>query len=310
MDNQADEIQVQLEEVNNEAENETVTLEEAESTEVNSGDSDDELDRYTRGVSKRINKLTAKYKVAEDRAVQAETRYAQMQNELNALRSKQAVLDESYTSEYESRVKSQKEQAQELYRKAKETNDPDLEVKSVELLNKVALEEERVRLAKVQSEQNKAQQYEQVQAQQNVVQRQQPVYDESKPDDKAVAWAEQNSWFQKDRVKTYTAMGIHEDLTNEGYEGTEDEYYQEMDKRLQKVYPDLKSEANKDVNPSVQRVASASNGSRQQAQGKRTGIKISSDHLSVKNNIKPRGMSQKDWLKRIGKEIVKIEGRT
>jgi low affinity Fe/Cu permease len=66
MDNQADEIQVQLEEVNNEAENETVTLEEAESTEVNSGDSDDELDRYTRGVSKRINKLTAKYKVAED----------------------------------------------------------------------------------------------------------------------------------------------------------------------------------------------------------------------------------------------------
>ena len=76
---------------------------------------------------------------------------------------------------------------------------------------------------------------------------------------------------------------------------------------MQKVYPDLKSEANKDVNPSVQRVASASNGSRQQAQGKRTGIKISSDHLSVKNNIKPRGMSQSDWLKRIGKEIVKIE---
>ena len=228
-----------------------------------------------------------------------------MQNELNALRKKQAVLDESYTSEYENRVKSQKEQAEELYRKAKETNDPDLEVKSVELLNKVALEEERVRLAKVQSEQNRVAQ----ETQQNVVQAPQPVYDEPKPDEKAVAWAEKNSWFQKDRVKTYTAMGIHEDLTNEGYDGTEDEYYEEMDKRLQKVYPDLKSDANKDANPSVQRVASASNGSRQQAQGKRTGIKISSDHLSVKNNIKPRGMSQEDWLKRIGKEMLKIEGR-
>ena len=305
MENQVDEIQVQLEEAQNDAVEETVSLDEAESTEVNSGDSDDELDRYTRGVSKRINKLTAKYKAAEDRAVQAETRYAQMQNELNALRKKQAVLDESYTSEYENRVKSQKEQAEELYRKAKETNDPDLEVKSVELLNKVALEEERVRLAKVQSEQNKVAQ----ETQQNVVQAPQPVYDEPKPDAKAVAWAEKNSWFQKDRVKTYTAMGIHEDLTNEGYDGTEDEYYEEMDKRLQKVYPDLKSDANKDANPSVQRVASASNGSRQQAQGKRTGIKISSDHLSVKNNIKPRGMSQEDWLKRIGKEMLKIEGR-
>ena len=305
MENKVDEIQVQLEEAQNDAVEETVSLDEAESTEVNSGDSDDELDRYTRGVSKRINKLTAKYKAAEDRAVQAETRYAQMQNELNALRKKQAVLDESYTSEYENRVKSQKEQAEELYRKAKETNDPDLEVKSVELLNKVALEEERVRLAKVQSEQNRVAQ----ETQQNVVQAPQPVYDEPKPDAKAVAWAEKNSWFQKDRVKTYTAMGIHEDLTNEGYDGTEDEYYEEMDKRLQKVYPDLKSDANKDANPSVQRVASASNGSRQQAQGKRTGIKISSDHLSVKNNIKPRGMTQEDWLKRIGKEMLKIEGR-
>ena len=305
MENQVDEIQVQLEEAQNDAVEETVSLDEAESTEVNSGDSDDELDRYTRGVSKRINKLTAKYKAAEDRAVQAETRFAQMQNEVNALRKKQAVLDESYPSEYENRVKSQKEQAEELYRKAKETNDPDLEGKSVELLNKVALEEERVRLAKVQSEQNRVEQ----ETQQNVVQAPQPVYDEPKPDAKAVAWAEKNSWFQKDRVKTYTAMGIHEDLTNEGYDGTEDEYYEEMDKRLQKVYPDLKSDANKDANPSVQRVASASNGSRQQAQGKRTGIKISSDHLSVKNNIKPRGMSQEDWLKRIGKEMLKIEGR-
>ncbi len=305
MENKVDEIQVQLEEAQNDAVEETVSLDEAESTEVNSGDSDDELDRYTRGVSKRINKLTARYKAAEDRAVQAETRYAKLQNELDALRKKQAVLDESYTSEYENRVKSQKEQAEELYRKAKETNDPDLEVKSVELLNKVALEEERVRLAKVQSEQNKVAQ----ETQQNVVQAPQQVYDEPKPDAKAVAWAEKNSWFQKDRVKTYTAMGIHEDLTNEGYDGTEDEYYEEMDKRLQKVYPDLKSDANKDANPSVQRVASASNGSRQQAQGKRTGIKISSDHLSVKNNIKPRGMSQEDWLKRIGKEMLKIEGR-
>ena len=45
-----------------------------------------------------------------------------------------------------------RQQAEDLYRKARETNDPDLEVKSVELLNKVSLEEERVRLAKVQLE--------------------------------------------------------------------------------------------------------------------------------------------------------------
>jgi hypothetical protein len=143
------------------------------------------------------------------------------------------------------------------------------------------------------------------------VQRQQPVYDESKPDDKAVAWAEQNSWFQKDRVKTYTAMGIHEDLINEGFDGSDNEYYEELDKRMTKVYPNLRNEpqgVSKDANSSVQRVASASTGSRQGTQGKRSGIKINSNHASVKSNLNPYGMTQQEWLKRVGKEIVKIEG--
>ena len=58
----------------------------------------------------------------------------------------------------------------------------------------------------------------------------------------------------------------------------------------------------------MQRVASASSGSRQGTQGKKSGIKISSNHASVKSNLKPYGMSQQEWLKRVGKEIVKIEG--
>jgi len=78
-----------------------------------------------------------------------------------------------------------------------------------------------------------------------------------------------------------------------------------------KVYPNLKVQpegVSKDANSSVQRVASASTGSRQGTQGKRSGIKINSNHASVKSNLKPYGMTQQEWLKRVGKEIVKIEG--
>ena len=270
---------------------------------------DDELDKYTKGVSKRINKLNDKIRQAEQRAAEYESKYTQLSNEYNTVKQRASVLDKSYTEEYENRVKSQRQQAEELYRKARETNDPELEVKSVELLNKVSLEEERVRLAKVQLENQQQQRFtNSAQTVQNV---QQQVYDKPKPDSKAVEWQKNNDWFQKDRVKTYTAMGIHEDLINEGFDGHDDEYYEELDKRLLKVYPDIRNKpegVSKDTNSTVQRVASASSGSRQGTQGKKSGIKINSNHASVKSNLKPYGMSQEEWLKRVGKEIVKLEG--
>ena len=270
---------------------------------------DDELDKYTKGVSKRINKLNDKIRQAEQRAAEYESKYTQLSNEYNTVKKRASVLDKSYTEEYENRVKSQRQQAEDLYRKARETNDPELEVKSVELLNKVSLEEERVRLAKVQLENQQQQTFtNSAQTVQNV---QQEVYDRPKPDSKAVEWQKNNDWFQKDRVKTYTAMGIHEDLINEGFDGHDDEYYEELDKRLSKVYPDIRNKpegVSKDTNSTVQRVASASSGSRQGTQGKKSGIKINSNHASVKSNLKPYGMSQEEWLKRVGKEIVKLEG--
>ena len=271
---------------------------------------DDELDKYTKGVSKRINKLNDKIRLAEQKAADYESKYAQLSNEYNSVKTRANVLDKNYTEEYENRVKSQRSQAEDLYRKARETNDPDLEVKSVELLNKVSLEEERVRLAKVQLQSQEEQSFNNVP--QSVQNTQKPVYDKPKPDSKAVEWQQNNDWFQQDRVKTYTAMGIHEDLINEGFDGSDSEYYEELDKRLTKVYPDLRNKpegVSKDANSTVQRVASASNnGSRQGTQGKKSGIKINSNHASVKSNLKPYGMSQEEWLKRVGKEMIKLEG--
>ncbi len=135
---------------------------------------------------KRINKLNDKIRIAEQKAAEYESKYTQLSSEYNSVKSRANVLDKSYTEEYENRVKSQRQQAEDLYRKARETNDPDLEVKSVELLNKVSLEEERVRLAKVQLQSQEEQSFKNVpQSVQNVPQQ---VYDKPKPDSKAVEW--------------------------------------------------------------------------------------------------------------------------
>jgi len=246
---------------------------------------DDELDKYTKGVSKRINKLNDKIREAEMRANEAESRYKNLSSEYATVKSRASVLDKSYTEEYENRVKSQRQQAEDLYRKARETNDPDLEVKSVELLNKVSLEEERVRLAKVQLQSQEEQSFRnQPQSVQNT---QQPVYDKPKPDSKAVEWQKENDWFQQDRVKTYTAMGIHEDLINEGFDGHDNEYYEELDRRLKDAFPQKFGQA-KARSQQTSPVAGVTRGS-----NKRT-IKLTQAQLDV---CKRLGVSPKDYAR-------------
>ena len=84
---------------------------------VNETDSggDDELDKYTKGVSKRINKLNDKIRIAEQKAAEYESKYTQLSSEYNSVKSRANVLDKSYTEEYENRVKSQRQQAEDLW---------------------------------------------------------------------------------------------------------------------------------------------------------------------------------------------------
>ena len=65
-------------------------------------------------------------------------------------------------------------------------------------------------------------------------QNQQPI---PEPDPKATEWASRNSWFGKNKVMTYAAMGLHEELVEEGFDASTDEYYTEIGKRIAKNFP-------------------------------------------------------------------------
>ena len=63
-------------------------------------------------------------------------------------------------------------------------------------------------------------------------QEQQPVQ-QPPPSPRAQEWAENNTWFGKDKVMTNAAFTIHEDLVQKGFDPESDEYYTEIDKQLQ-----------------------------------------------------------------------------
>jgi hypothetical protein len=56
------------------------------------------------------------------------------------------------------------------------------------------------------------------------------------PDNKAVAWQKRNSWFGQDRGMTAFALGLHEDLRDNGVEVGSEEYYRELDNTMRKRF--------------------------------------------------------------------------
>jgi hypothetical protein len=56
-----------------------------------------------------------------------------------------------------------------------------------------------------------------------------------------------------DKAMTYTAMSLHDDLVTEGFDASSDEYYNEIDRRIRKEFP----QKFEDQNRPTQKVASA-----------------------------------------------------
>ena len=65
--------------------------------------------------------------------------------------------------------------------------------------------------------------------------KQTPVYKKPKEDPKAKAWLLNNLWFGVDKKKTAYALGLHEELVNEGVNPKSDEYYRRIDKGMKAI---------------------------------------------------------------------------
>ena len=273
--------------------------------------SDDELDEYTKGVSKRVNKLTQRAKEAEQRAQYLEQVASQKDAEINALRTHSNELGNNVLLAEEQSVNAKEQQANELYKKAVESGDAELMSKADTLKSDLSIQKEKLRMAK-----NRRQEPQQAQPVQQVQQQPQQQAD-PQPTREALDWASKNTWYgdqskQESVEATQFAYFTHFNLVNEGYEADSDDYYNELNKRVFKVYPTLdnneKAEA-KDDRPSVQRVASASVGSRQKTQAKKKGVTFSKSEVDRLRGLKPYNMSEDDWLKRVAQEKQKISQR-
>ena len=266
----------------------------AEKEEVTKSGQEDEIEDYSEGVKKRINKLT--YKVREsERREQAAIEYAQsVQDELNKTKNKLSKTDKNLYDEYSTRVSSELNSAQERYKKAYESGDTDALLESQKDLAKLAVEEESLKRVKPEAETET----EVIQGEQQVAPKwTQPAQQQQQapqPDPKAKAWAEKNEWFGDDLAMTTAAFAFHRQLTEgEGYDPTSDEYYKEVDKRLAESFPHKLGNTQKEVRETV---AGSSKGvGTTKARSRRT-IKLTPSQVAIAKRL---GVPLEEYAKHI-----------
>ena len=285
-----------------------VTESETQNEEVAEPSSDDELEKYTKSVSKRINKLNARNRAAEEKAAQLEEQLAQKDQQVQQYYNAAVTYQQNLLEKEEETVQIKEREATELYKKAHASGDADLISKADSLKNEVAIQKEKVRIAKQKQDEANAQ-YQQ--PQQQTYQQPQQESQVVQPTQEALEWKQNNSWFGENAEATQYAQYTHMNLVNEGFEPDSEEYYTELNDRVYKVYPDLQSDNAEQIEdrPAVQRVASASVGGRQKTQGKKNGVQFSKSEVARLRGLKPHGMSEDAWLKSVAKEKQRIQSR-
>jgi hypothetical protein len=197
-----------------------------------------ELDQYSEGVKKRIDKLTARLRETQRRE-QAALEYAKsVQARATQLEQQYMTVDGERLGEANGRVQTQVVALKQIIRKAREEGDIDTETEAQQRLTSLTMEQSQITAATQQREQQ-VQQWnyqQQVAAQQAAQQPQVQVQQEVDP--RVEDWAERNPWYGRDTAMTHAAWGIHRQLIqSEGFDPNSNEYYDELDNRLKQTFP-------------------------------------------------------------------------
>lgn len=258
----------------------------------------------TKGAEKRIKQLIRQRKERDEEL-------QQLRSEINNLRSAVQEKDTQLSSSLknsidstESQLESNIEAAKQLYKQAVESGDTDGMLTAQESMSKAYAEKNRVEQQKAAWEEyNRALESNGQQAAQVAQQQQQT----QEYDPKAVEWATKNSWFGQDQIMTAAALTIDQELKGEGYDPSDDDFYEEVDNRLRQRYPHKFQDANSE--PETPRLQNTATSSAQVVAGASRTPKTSQSNNKVKLTQEDVRLANK-WgipLEKYAAEKLKVE---
>ena len=230
-------------------------VQEEQSTDEKKSQEPEELQGInTKGAEKRIRKLVAQRKERDEQITLALDKIRYLENALSD-------KDKNITDYQRQSVDSKKEEIQRRVETAKasfsrafDDGDKDTLVKSQSDLSEAQAELKMLEYAVLMNQSRGTQELPTVSQSQATPQRAQP----QKFDEGAVEWAEKNEWFGKDKIGTTIALAMDQSLKEEGFDPRDDDFYEELDKRLSTELPARLRPGGGDVKNNTQVVAGQS----------------------------------------------------
>jgi len=206
----------------------------------------------TKGAQKRIRQLIKQRKDRDDQIQSLIFRNEQLTSNLQnkdkeLFDSNKLSLDTS-----EKQLTDKVELARKVYLEAFEDSDKEMLLKAQEALNDAQADLKMVNSAKAGYQEES----EPVQPVSRPPQKPQQSYDP-----KAAEWAGQNEWFGKDTIRTAAALAIDAELKGEGYDPNDNEFYEEINNRLQEAFPQKYERVQENTSQPAQVVSGASRSS-------------------------------------------------
>ena len=249
---------------------------------------DQKLEDYSKSVQSRISKLTRKMREAERREKAAVDYAKAVEEKRKEWESRYSQVNTDYVKQFETRVTTGMESAQNELSRAIESGDATAQVNAQKKIAALSIDSARLNVLKEQKPAPR------------------PVLSDGAklpertptelpaPDVKAEEWAARNSWFGKDRAMTFTAFEIHKDLVdNEGFDPKSDDYYTEIDKRIKVDFPHKFGKGGSvETSRPVQSVASANRNVRP---GRKT-VRLTSSQVAIAKKL---GVPLEEYAKQL-----------
>lgn len=201
----------------------------------------------TKGAEKRIRQLVRQRKERDEHISQLMAQNESLVQNLNSREKSFNEVSKLNIDASEKQLTDKVTLARSAYMEAFESGEKEKLLQAQEMLNEAQVDLKHLNLTKAQME-DVAEEIKQepVPAQQAAPQ--------STPDPRAEDWVSKNEWFGKDKILTVSALALDQELKEEGFDTNDEEFYNEIDRRLAEAFPHKFTTSKVDVEENQNRV--------------------------------------------------------
>jgi len=227
----------------------------------------------TKGAEKRIRQLVRQRKEREETIQTLLAQNEELKNNLSKKDKEVVSITSNSLNVNEQSLEKTIKMAKEAYLEAFDSGEKEKVLEAQETLNNAQADLKLLQRMKVNTARQQQELEEQPEPQ---VQHQSQT---TAVDVKAQEWAEQNDWFGEDTIKTAAALALDAELKSEGYDPNDNEFYEEINKRLAKAFGGSSVRVEENTSQPSQVVSGASRSSRNSG----SKVKLSKEDVRLAN---------------------------